>query len=497
MPYSYAVYTGNGATTQFALTFPYIRKEHVYVSVNYTNQSYTWVNDSTVQLAPAPANGARVEVRRVTPVNAPLVDFTDGSTLVAADLDTNALQQTYINQEQDDAFKDAVFINSQGLLDAGNKRITNVAGPSAPQDAANKLYVDLLVAAATLADGDYGDITVSNTGSTWVIDNNAVTTAKLNSAAGAEAVTSAVIRNGAVTTAKLDGTAGAQAVTTAVVRDGAITTAKLDGTVASEAVTTSVIRDSAVTAAKINSGAVTTAKLDSTAGAQAVTTSVVRDGAITTAKLDSTAGAQAITTAVVRDGAITTAKLDSTAGSQAVTTAVIRDGAVTAAKLSFPIISTSTYKQFNWNLSTSNTVLDFENIFTSATKRITVMFNGLSTNGSVSYLVQLGETVGGVPSYFTSNYNSTSVSTSSTAGFIVVSGSAVNLISGHMVITKAASPTPNDLWVASLACKFNTGGSGYGAGDALIPTNALTSLRITTTTGIPVFDAGGVSVMYE
>lgn len=142
MPYSYAVYTGNGTNDQFTVSFPYIRKEHVFASVDYVNATFTWVNNSTIQLDSVPANAARVEVRRTTPVNAPLVDFTDGSSLVAADLDTNALQQTYINQEQDDQFQDAVFINSQGLLDAGGKRITSVGDPVNAQDAATKNWVE-------------------------------------------------------------------------------------------------------------------------------------------------------------------------------------------------------------------------------------------------------------------------------------------------------------------------------------------------------------------
>jgi hypothetical protein len=142
MPYSYAVYTGNGVTTQFTVPFPYIRREHVVVSLDYVSTTFTWINNTTVEVSPAPTNGERVEVRRVTPVNNPLVDFTDGSTLVAADLDINALQQTYINQEQDDQLQDSVFINAQGLLDAGGQRITNVGDPTNAQDATTKNWVE-------------------------------------------------------------------------------------------------------------------------------------------------------------------------------------------------------------------------------------------------------------------------------------------------------------------------------------------------------------------
>jgi len=201
MPYSYAVYTGNGATTQFTVPFPYIRREHVVASLDYVSAVFTWVNNTTVQISPAPANGVRVEIRRVTPVNAPLVDFTDGSTLVAADLDTNALQQTYVNQEQDDQFQDSISINAQGLLDAGAQRITNVANPVNAQDAATKTYVDTFVS------------------QTANIANSAVTTAKIADGA----VTSAKIADGGIATVDLaDGS-----VTTAKVADGAITNTKL------------------------------------------------------------------------------------------------------------------------------------------------------------------------------------------------------------------------------------------------------------------------------
>lgn len=141
MAYSYVTYTGNGATTQYAVPFPYIRREHVVVTVDNVSQSFTWVNNSLLQLATAPANGVAVKVARSTPANAVLVDFTDGSTPVAADFDTSNLQHLYIEQELDDKVNEALLVTPTGL-DAQNQPIYNLANPTNAQDAATKNYVD-------------------------------------------------------------------------------------------------------------------------------------------------------------------------------------------------------------------------------------------------------------------------------------------------------------------------------------------------------------------
>jgi hypothetical protein len=103
MAYSYVAYSGNGSTTQFVVPFGYIRKEHVYVEVESVNTTFTWVNATTIQLATAPASGAEVVVKRVTPVSGRLVDYSDASTLVAADMDTDSLQHLYTEQELTDS----------------------------------------------------------------------------------------------------------------------------------------------------------------------------------------------------------------------------------------------------------------------------------------------------------------------------------------------------------------------------------------------------------
>ena len=103
MAFSYYTYTGDGTTTQFPVAFGYIRREHVLATVAGASATFTFVNSTTIQMTVAPANGAVVRVYRQTPLTAPLVNFTDGSTLVAADLDTNALQSIYTQQELDDS----------------------------------------------------------------------------------------------------------------------------------------------------------------------------------------------------------------------------------------------------------------------------------------------------------------------------------------------------------------------------------------------------------
>jgi len=202
MPYAFDTYSGNGSLTDFNISFPYINEDHVKVYVNYTQTSFTFEpNKSTARLGSAPANGAVVEVRRITPLANVLVDYADGSTLTAGDLDTNNLQHLYIEQELDDIQNKAIALSpTTGLATANSRRVTEVADPTAAQDAATKNYVDTtrqpvdaeLTELATMSSGTASSLADLTNTEVQILDGATVSTTELNKLDGVTATTAEI-----------------------------------------------------------------------------------------------------------------------------------------------------------------------------------------------------------------------------------------------------------------------------------------------------------------
>ena len=139
-------YTGNGSTTTYSFTFPYLNTADVKVKVNGTTQnttSYTLPTATTLQFNTAPSNGSTILIFRDTDNDAKKATFYPGSAIKAEDLNNDFDQILYTAQEVDAfAFSTLGDDAMQGDLDIGNYKITNLGTPTAGTDGVNKTYVD-------------------------------------------------------------------------------------------------------------------------------------------------------------------------------------------------------------------------------------------------------------------------------------------------------------------------------------------------------------------
>jgi len=178
-----------------------------------------------------------------------------------------------------------------------------------------------------------------------------------------------------------------------------------------------------------------------------------------------------------------------------ITTDDIAAGAVTTAKLTQPLTLVTA------QASTSGTAIDFTGI-PSWSKRITVMFGGVSTNGTSPVAVQLGKSVG--------------VETTGYSGFgsmVAASSTAVNIVAAtaNTIGFNLSSYSGTDDSTDGIATIFNISGNtwvfssnvtrqaailSFGNGTKTLA-GTLDRVRITTVNGTSTFDAGTINIMYE
>ena len=383
-------YTGNGSTTNYAFTFPYLESTDVEVQVDATvTTAWTFANATTVQFNTAPANGAKIKILRKTNVDNLTATFYAGSAIKSEDLNDNFTQNLYSTQETSNrAFEttggtftgditlgEDVTLTFEGATANAHETTLTVADPTADRTITLPNVTGTVITtgdSGTVATGMIAAAAVTHTrlandavdgtkladdsvnsehyvdGSidTAHISDNAITNAKLadNSVSNAEltdnAVNTAEIQAGAVTTAKIlnDAVTGAKIADDAVdsehYTDGSIDTAHIgdaqvtSAKIANQTITGSNIAAGTILGLNIQDQNISTPKIADLN----VTTAKLADSSVTTAKI----AADQITTAKIVDNAITSAKIN--AG--AVGTSDIAADAITAAKIADNAVGT-------------------------------------------------------------------------------------------------------------------------------------------------------------
>lgn len=147
------------------------------------------------------------------------------------------------------------------------------------------------------------------------------------------------------------------------------------------------------------------------------------------------------------------------------------------------------------SVSASGTSVDFTSI-PSWVKRITVMFSGVSTNGSSLMQVQIGDS-GGVENTgyagetWQANTNNAALTGS---GFVIgVSNGATFIAYGTLTINLLGSNT----WVATGIFGRTVTVDAVIVGASKTLSDTLDRVRITTVNGTDTFDAGSINILYE
>jgi outer membrane murein-binding lipoprotein Lpp len=150
-------------------------------------------------------------------------------------------------------------------------------------------------------------------------------------------------------------------------------------------------------------------------------------------------------------------------------------------------------------VTASSTAVDFTSI-PSWVKRITVVFNGISTNGTSIPIVQIGDSGGFETSGYSSSVSrisTTVVTTTSSSGFLIAAAWD-NTYDPSGVITLALINGTTNTWAFAINAAPNSSATHtlVGAGAKSLSAT-LDRLRITASNGTDTFDAGVVNILYE
>ena len=204
--YAVSAYIADGNTTDYLITWDYLDEDHIVTYVNGT-ASYdptsdftaTKINSTTVRVTDefgaALPSGSEIEIRRETPIQNRAVTFSDGSALLAEDLNKNSDYLLYSMQEvldtveaaaQDGAL--AAQVATEGFRDeAEQHKIGAQTAQTAAETARNTTQTYLATVQSDATDADNHRIAAAASEAAALSSKNAAAASQTAAASSASA----------------------------------------------------------------------------------------------------------------------------------------------------------------------------------------------------------------------------------------------------------------------------------------------------------------------
>lgn len=197
MTYAPLVYVGDGATTDFAVTWGKLANEDVDVFVGGSPAVYSWLSSSLIKVTPAPAPGVVLKISRSTNSDARAVIFPNATSLTADQLNKSAEQLFYLAEEANAIAAESLHLDAEDNFDAGGKRIVGIADPVNRNDAATLDFIEKRFASDAAA-------IAADRAAAGVSATNASTSASLSAASATSANSSKLVAGGYAADADAD-----------------------------------------------------------------------------------------------------------------------------------------------------------------------------------------------------------------------------------------------------------------------------------------------------
>lgn len=143
-------FVATASQTEFAIGFPFLSAAHIVVEVDgVATTSFTVSGTMLTLSAPLLTGGEEVILSRSTPIDQPLAEFANGSSLRASEMNRAILQILYNLQEAETTANAGLLKNGGGTAwNAEGLPMRTLGTPVNLTDAATKAYVDALASEA-------------------------------------------------------------------------------------------------------------------------------------------------------------------------------------------------------------------------------------------------------------------------------------------------------------------------------------------------------------